>query len=92
MFVLGGYPACLSAFTIWVDKASARIIPMNGKRCKRSSQLKFKTLKSCKEKACTKDTAYLLFMIYVFFDNKNERSKRVNQGVQSWQILALHNV
>jgi hypothetical protein len=65
----------LRSLKMWDNKASARINPMDGKRCKKSSQLKFITLKSRKEKACTEDTAYFLFMFYVFFDDKNARSK-----------------
>ena len=56
------------------NKASARINPIDGKRCM-SNQLKFTTLKPCKEKDCTEDSAHFLFMIYVFFDDKNIRSR-----------------
>ena len=68
----------LRSLKMWDKKASARINPMDGKRCT-SSQLKFIALKSCKEKACTEDTAYFMFMFYVFFDDKNARPKRVTQ-------------
>jgi len=30
-------------------------------------------------------------MIYVFVVDKNARSKKVNQPMQSWQIRELHN-
>jgi hypothetical protein len=55
---------------MWDNKASARINPIDGKRCM-SNQLRFKTLKPCKQKARIKDTAHFLFMIYVVFDDKN---------------------
>jgi len=72
----------LRSLKMWDNKASARINPMDGKRFT-SSQLKFITLKSCKEMACTEDTAYFLFIIYAFFDDVNARSKQVIQGVLS---------
>ncbi|MGD8446350.1 MAG: hypothetical protein PVI94_22810, partial [Desulfobacterales bacterium] len=50
---------------MWDNKASARINPIDGRRCM-SNQLRFKTLKPFKEKARTKDTAHCLFMVYVF--------------------------
>jgi hypothetical protein len=59
---------------MWDNKTSARINPMDGKKC-RTSQLRFTTLKPLKKKACTEDTAHFLFMIYVFCDDKNARSK-----------------
>jgi hypothetical protein len=73
----------LRSFKMWDNKASASINPMVGKRCT-SSQLRFIALKSFKEMARTKATAYFLFLIHAFFNQKNARSNRVNQGVQLW--------
>ena len=64
----------LRSLKMWDNKASARINPMDGKRCT-SSQLKVITLRSRKEMACTEDSALFLFMIYVFCDDKNARPK-----------------
>jgi hypothetical protein len=64
----------LRSLKMWDNKTSARINPMDGKRCI-SNQLRFTTPKPLKEKTCTEDTAHFRFMIYVFCDDKNERPK-----------------
>ena len=59
----------LRPLMMWDNKASARINPMDGKRFKRSSQLKFITLKSCKKKVVQKISPFIVYDLCFFDDN-----------------------